>query len=186
MTAISPAWFSVFSAAFVNSTFIFCLCEPEVSFRLSLRSLPSHPDPTPVVWQECEVRSCVGSGRFITVIRQRSFSPSLPTMTCLLLSFRMSLVSDGACWPVISPGPRGKSASWWPERRSQGKGKQRGWMQGRATEPCLESRCLFFWKQLAARSLERTLSPTQLGPELELTLCNWECFKACSGQGWPV
>lgn len=153
---------------------------------MSVRSLPSHPDPTPVVWQECEVRSCVGSGRFIIAIRQRSFSPSLPMMTCFLLSFRMSLVSDGACWPVISPGPRGRAPPGGQRGDPKGKGSRGAGCRAEPQNSVWRAGACLFWKQLAARSLERTLSPTQLGPEPELTLCNWECCKACSGQGWPL
>lgn len=90
---------------------------------------------------------------------------------------------------MVSSGLRGNSASWWPERRfprgreNDGAGG-RAESQGSGSQPQGHARragiCVF-WKRLAARSLERTLSRAQLGPEAELTLPKWESGRLAGG-----
>lgn len=125
------------SSAFGNSTFIFCFCESKVGFHLSFRSFPGGAGPTPTVWQEHEVRSCVGSVRFITAIRQRSSSsPCTPRDDFTsALSFRVSLVSTELRAGCVWPGLGGTSAPWWPEQRGGSRAAGRAKPQGPGRQP---------------------------------------------------
>lgn len=150
------------------------------------------------------MRSCVGSARFIAAIRQRPLSSScIPRddLSSALFYFIIvkfyysfsqihrifresnfsSLVSDGVS-VRCHQGQRGDSASWWPERRSHGGGKTMGLeaeqSQGSGWQPRGSPKQVPW----VLRSLETTLSWSQLGLEAELTLPNSECCRAGPGK----
>lgn len=97
---------------------------------------------------------------------------SLMVLTCGLIK------SEGEQRLLVARAqiPRGRENDGAGGRaKSQGSGPHPQGHAGRA------GICVF-WKRLAARSLERTLSRAQLGPEAELTLPRWECGRAGRGR----